>query len=144
MWHVSIYMSILGTQASYNPWQHRSYIMMYAPLLYQSYHSLCGCFFSKVNVALQVKSHKDLVHFETAYVVKLHSVARLAPTQPVSSLYPNGMCDFMIRNHLLFLFVTVVWFVSFNLSFHFLIVITVLNMWLGLHIYPPRPLTSEK
>ncbi|KAI6701822.1 hypothetical protein NL676_010958 [Syzygium grande] len=30
-----------------------------------------------------VKSHKDLVHFETAYVVKLHSVARLAPTQPV-------------------------------------------------------------
>ncbi|XP_021898095.1 protein arginine N-methyltransferase 1.5-like [Carica papaya] len=30
-----------------------------------------------------VKSHKDLVHFETAYVVKLHSVARLAPSQPV-------------------------------------------------------------
>ncbi|KAK8654641.1 hypothetical protein V6N13_107248 [Hibiscus sabdariffa] len=30
-----------------------------------------------------VKSHKDLVHFETAYVVKLHSVARLAPTKPV-------------------------------------------------------------
>lgn len=30
-----------------------------------------------------VKSHKDLIHFETAYVVKLHSVARLAPTQPV-------------------------------------------------------------
>lgn len=33
---------------------------------------------------MQVKSHKDLVHFETAYVVKLHSVARLAPSQPVS------------------------------------------------------------
>eukprot|EP00268_Persea_americana_P013136 TRINITY_DN15723_c0_g1_i1.p1 TRINITY_DN15723_c0_g1~~TRINITY_DN15723_c0_g1_i1.p1 ORF type:complete len:658 (+),score=108.19 TRINITY_DN15723_c0_g1_i1:215-2188(+) len=30
-----------------------------------------------------VKSHKDLAHFETAYVVKLHSVARLAPTKPV-------------------------------------------------------------
>lgn len=30
-----------------------------------------------------VKSHKDLLHFETAYVVKLHSIARLAPTQPV-------------------------------------------------------------
>ncbi|XP_039018708.1 protein arginine N-methyltransferase 1.5-like isoform X1 [Hibiscus syriacus] len=30
-----------------------------------------------------VKSHKDLVHFETAYVVKLHGVARLAPTKPV-------------------------------------------------------------
>ncbi|KAG6783509.1 hypothetical protein POTOM_012958 [Populus tomentosa] len=30
-----------------------------------------------------VKSHKDLVHFETAYVVKLHNVARLAPSQTV-------------------------------------------------------------
>ncbi|GFQ03706.1 protein arginine n-methyltransferase 1.5 [Phtheirospermum japonicum] len=30
-----------------------------------------------------IKSHKDLVHFETAYVVKLHRVARLADTQPV-------------------------------------------------------------
>ncbi|XP_057766795.1 protein arginine N-methyltransferase 1.5 isoform X1 [Salvia miltiorrhiza] len=30
-----------------------------------------------------IKSHKDLVHFETAYVVKLHRVARLANTQPV-------------------------------------------------------------
>ncbi|EYU29151.1 hypothetical protein ABFS82_05G121400 [Erythranthe guttata] len=30
-----------------------------------------------------IKSHKDLVHFETPYVVKLHRVARLAPTQPV-------------------------------------------------------------
>ncbi|KAJ4826142.1 Protein arginine N-methyltransferase 1.5 [Turnera subulata] len=30
-----------------------------------------------------VKSHKDLVHFETAYVVKLHNIARLAPSQPV-------------------------------------------------------------
>lgn len=30
-----------------------------------------------------VKSHKDLTHFETAYVVKLHRVARLAPSQPV-------------------------------------------------------------
>ncbi|KAG6518018.1 hypothetical protein ZIOFF_021419 [Zingiber officinale] len=30
-----------------------------------------------------VKSHKDLAHFETAYVVKLHRVARLAPTLPV-------------------------------------------------------------
>ncbi|CAM8967572.1 unnamed protein product [Rhodiola kirilowii] len=30
-----------------------------------------------------VKAHKDLLHFETAYVVKLHKVARLAPSQPV-------------------------------------------------------------
>ncbi|KAL1346776.1 hypothetical protein HN51_020327 [Arachis hypogaea] len=30
-----------------------------------------------------IKAHKDLVHFETAYVVKIHNVARLAPTQPV-------------------------------------------------------------
>ncbi|KAI4337395.1 hypothetical protein L6164_015819 [Bauhinia variegata] len=30
-----------------------------------------------------VKAHKDIVHFETAYVVKMHNVARLAPTQPV-------------------------------------------------------------
>lgn len=30
-----------------------------------------------------VNSHKDLLHFETAYVVKLHSVARLAPSQRV-------------------------------------------------------------
>ncbi|XP_051129956.1 protein arginine N-methyltransferase 1.5 [Andrographis paniculata] len=30
-----------------------------------------------------IKSHKDLVHFETAYVVKLHRVARLAHPQPV-------------------------------------------------------------
>ncbi|PIA44062.1 hypothetical protein AQUCO_01800245v1 [Aquilegia coerulea] len=30
-----------------------------------------------------VKSHKDLLHFETAYVVKLHSVAKLSPSQPV-------------------------------------------------------------
>ncbi|XP_024033829.1 protein arginine N-methyltransferase 1.5 isoform X3 [Citrus clementina] len=31
-----------------------------------------------------VKSHKDVVHFETAYVVKVHSVARLAPCEPGS------------------------------------------------------------
>ncbi|XP_073315175.1 protein arginine N-methyltransferase 1.5 isoform X1 [Primulina huaijiensis] len=30
-----------------------------------------------------IKSHKDLLHFETAYVVKFHRVARLAQTQPV-------------------------------------------------------------
>ncbi|WOG82041.1 hypothetical protein DCAR_0101200 [Daucus carota subsp. sativus] len=30
-----------------------------------------------------IKSHKDLVHFETIYVVKIHRVARLAPSQPV-------------------------------------------------------------
>jgi protein arginine N-methyltransferase 5 len=33
---------------------------------------------------VQVKSHKDLVHFETAYVVKMHNIARLTPSQPVS------------------------------------------------------------
>ncbi|WCJ30569.1 Protein arginine N-methyltransferase 5 [Euphorbia peplus] len=37
-----------------------------------------------------VKSHKDLVHFETAYVVKFHNVARLAPSQPVFTFtHPN-------------------------------------------------------
>ncbi|KAH9303190.1 hypothetical protein KI387_014773, partial [Taxus chinensis] len=37
-----------------------------------------------------VKSHKDITHFETAYVVKLHSVARLAPSQPVFTfIHPN-------------------------------------------------------
>ncbi|KAL2896686.1 Protein arginine N-methyltransferase 5 [Bienertia sinuspersici] len=30
-----------------------------------------------------VKSHRDLAHFETPYVVKLHKIARLAPCQPV-------------------------------------------------------------
>ncbi|WMV40396.1 hypothetical protein MTR67_033781 [Solanum verrucosum] len=30
-----------------------------------------------------IKSHKDLVHFETAYVVKFHRVARLTSPQPV-------------------------------------------------------------
>ncbi|XP_008796923.1 protein arginine N-methyltransferase 5 [Phoenix dactylifera] len=32
-----------------------------------------------------VKSHRDLAHFETAYVVKLHRIARLAPSQPLFS-----------------------------------------------------------
>ena len=31
----------------------------------------------------QVKSHKDIVHFETAYVVKLHSIAKLALSKSV-------------------------------------------------------------
>ncbi|KMT17602.1 hypothetical protein BVRB_2g035540 [Beta vulgaris subsp. vulgaris] len=30
-----------------------------------------------------VKAHRDLAHFETPYVVKLHKVARLTPCQPV-------------------------------------------------------------
>ncbi len=38
-----------------------------------------------------VKSYNDLAHFETAYVVKLHSVARLAPPQPVFTFeHPNN------------------------------------------------------
>ncbi|OAY67846.1 Protein arginine N-methyltransferase 5 [Ananas comosus] len=37
-----------------------------------------------------VKSHKDLANFETAYVVKLHRVARLASSQPVFTFnHPN-------------------------------------------------------
>lgn len=37
-----------------------------------------------------VKSHKDVVHFETAYVVKVHSVARLSPCEPVFTFtHPN-------------------------------------------------------
>ncbi|KAL5699779.1 type II protein arginine methyltransferase [Ranunculus cassubicifolius] len=31
------------------------------------------------------KMHKDLLHFETSYVVKLHSIAKLSPSQPVFS-----------------------------------------------------------
>ncbi|KAL4586705.1 hypothetical protein LXL04_011347 [Taraxacum kok-saghyz] len=30
---------------------------------------------------IQVKLHKDLLHFETAYVVKLHRLAKLSPSQ---------------------------------------------------------------
>ncbi|CAI0395175.1 unnamed protein product [Linum tenue] len=38
-----------------------------------------------------VKSHRDLVHFETAYVVKLHNIARLAPPQSVFEFtHPNN------------------------------------------------------
>ncbi|PON72987.1 Protein arginine N-methyltransferase PRMT [Parasponia andersonii] len=41
-----------------------------------------------------VKSHKDVIHFETAYVVKLHSVARLASPQPVFTFtHPNFSTD---------------------------------------------------
>ncbi|GKA22946.1 protein arginine N-methyltransferase 1.5 [Tanacetum coccineum] len=37
-----------------------------------------------------VKSHKDLVHFETAYVVKLHRLAKLSPSQTVFTFtHPN-------------------------------------------------------
>ncbi|XP_057516470.1 protein arginine N-methyltransferase 1.5 isoform X2 [Amaranthus tricolor] len=38
-----------------------------------------------------VKAHRDMVHFETPYVVKLHKVARLAPCQPVFTfVHPNN------------------------------------------------------
>ncbi|PWA47388.1 SHK1 binding protein 1 [Artemisia annua] len=37
-----------------------------------------------------VKMHKDLVHFETAYVVKLHRLAKLSPSQTVFTFtHPN-------------------------------------------------------
>ncbi|KAL4575335.1 hypothetical protein LXL04_022177 [Taraxacum kok-saghyz] len=39
-----------------------------------------------VRASLQVKLHKDLLHFETAYVVKLHRLAKLSPSQSVSFL----------------------------------------------------------
>jgi type II protein arginine methyltransferase len=32
---------------------------------------------------LQIKAHKDIAHFETSYVVKLHHIATLSPPQPV-------------------------------------------------------------
>ncbi|KAL0739266.1 hypothetical protein Bca4012_015476 [Brassica carinata] len=45
---------------------------------------------SIVFTTFQVKAHKDLAHFETPYVVKLHSVARLAPSQSVFTFtHPN-------------------------------------------------------
>ncbi|KAL6215209.1 hypothetical protein ACLB2K_014640 [Fragaria x ananassa] len=41
-----------------------------------------------------VKAHKDVAHFETAYVVKLHNIARLAPPQPVFTFtHPNRSID---------------------------------------------------
>ncbi|XP_050364121.1 protein arginine N-methyltransferase 1.5 [Argentina anserina] len=41
-----------------------------------------------------VKMHKDVAHFETAYVVKLHNIARLAPPQPVFTfIHPNRSID---------------------------------------------------
>ncbi|KAL1300919.1 hypothetical protein HN51_045546 [Arachis hypogaea] len=40
-----------------------------------------------------IKAHKDLVHFETAYVVKIHNVARLAPTQPVFTFTHPKLSD---------------------------------------------------
>lgn len=58
-------------------------------LLSQSWTRMC----------FQVKSYSDLAHFETAYVVKLHSVAKLAPPQRVSlfdtSLFP--LCNIAAR-----------------------------------------------
>eukprot|EP00252_Welwitschia_mirabilis_P023148 TRINITY_DN6476_c0_g1_i2.p1 TRINITY_DN6476_c0_g1~~TRINITY_DN6476_c0_g1_i2.p1 ORF type:complete len:665 (-),score=128.63 TRINITY_DN6476_c0_g1_i2:370-2364(-) len=37
-----------------------------------------------------IKSHKDIAHFETAYVVKLHSIARLSSRHPVFTfVHPN-------------------------------------------------------
>ncbi|KAH8503941.1 hypothetical protein H0E87_011547, partial [Populus deltoides] len=43
-----------------------------------------------------VKSHKDLVHFETAYVVKLHNVARLAPSQTASHFQHSMLIDIWV------------------------------------------------
>ncbi|XP_062117161.1 protein arginine N-methyltransferase 1.5 [Humulus lupulus] len=41
-----------------------------------------------------VKSHKDVIHFETAYVVKFHSIAKLASPQPVFTFtHPNHSTD---------------------------------------------------
>ncbi|KAL9226935.1 hypothetical protein vseg_002691 [Gypsophila vaccaria] len=41
-----------------------------------------------------VKAHNDLAHYETAYVVKLHKVARLAPCQPVFTFsHPDSSPD---------------------------------------------------
>ena len=44
----------------------------------------------------QVKSYNDLAHFETAYVVKLHSVSNLTSPQPVRTclIYTSVFCVF--------------------------------------------------
>jgi hypothetical protein len=50
-------------------------------------------------VVFQVKAHKDVSHFETAYVVKIHNAARLAPSQSVRFLLCSlfvYLFDFMI------------------------------------------------
>eukprot|EP00271_Cylindrocystis_brebissonii_P015961 TRINITY_DN39061_c0_g1_i1.p1 TRINITY_DN39061_c0_g1~~TRINITY_DN39061_c0_g1_i1.p1 ORF type:complete len:675 (-),score=92.30 TRINITY_DN39061_c0_g1_i1:75-2099(-) len=56
------------------------------PSSYTSY--ICPIAASKLHN--DVRAYNDLAHLETAYVVKLHSVARLAPPQPVFSFeHPN-------------------------------------------------------
>ncbi|KAI9097442.1 hypothetical protein K1719_025213 [Acacia pycnantha] len=45
-----------------------------------------------------IRAHKDLAHSETAYVVKFHNVARLAPTQPVFTFTHPKPSD-MESNH---------------------------------------------
>lgn len=45
---------------------------------------------------LQIKAHKDIAHFETAYVVKLHRVARLAPPQEVRDCTFCSICPSLI------------------------------------------------
>lgn len=51
----------------------------------------------------QVKTHNDLSHFETAYVVKLHRVARLAPAQAVRCLVLLITCLFSVSVSVYFL-----------------------------------------
>lgn len=78
--------SASGIQVLYNQLQHQSCTMMYVnvPGFDFNFHLLLVCLVIFFPSFIQVKSHKDLQHFETAYVVKLHSVARLSPSQPVS------------------------------------------------------------
>jgi hypothetical protein len=49
------------------------------------YHFSMVTFLSNLNMIsfLQIKAHKDIAHFETSYVVKLHHIATLSPPQPV-------------------------------------------------------------
>lgn len=77
--------------------------MMYITCIFTNLLALNKIFLSNmVLTTFQVKAHKDMAHFETAYVVKLHNVARLAPTQPVSgsscSLFFNTFVQFIQKS----------------------------------------------
>ncbi|KAG8058083.1 hypothetical protein GUJ93_ZPchr0002g25818 [Zizania palustris] len=52
-----------------------------------------------------IKAHKDIAHFETAYVVKLHRVARLAP--------PQSVRDLSYHIYLNYLSYHILWYVAF-------------------------------
>jgi hypothetical protein len=72
------------------------------------FHDIC-----KISIELevawfvQIKQHKDIAHFETAYVVKLHRVARLAPPQEVRD-HTCAQCPSLIM-----WYYHIMWYIAF-------------------------------